>query len=196
MKQLVSQGWRSEVPLPLSPWLPIKCVAKKNLKSPSKLKWTNHSYTNTNCCKLHWLYDNLSQLQMFKTAFLFTEVSSRGLHVCIPPGLLSHRCPCHACWIKLQRKTSVSQQSPDNDEHAIVWFVLRHTHLSFSLLTRWRWSSIMCSDGGLKWDMTTRNSSKPIASTVPSPFWWKFLKTTEQILTFYPSSHCICAAQE
>lgn len=85
---------------------------------------------------------------------------------------------------------------PDNDEHVTMWFVLRHTHLSFSLLTRPRCSSVMCSDGGLKWDMTTRNSSKPIASTVPSPFWWKFLKKkrkqkqsrAEQILTFYPTS--------
>lgn len=54
--------------------------------------------------------------------------------------------------------------------------LLYNTHLSFSFLIFSRWSSVMCSDGGLKWDMTTRNCSKPISSTVPSPFWRKFLK--------------------
>lgn len=54
--------------------------------------------------------------------------------------------------------------------------LIKDTHLSFSFLTLSRWSSVMCSDGGLKWDMTTRNSSKPISSALPSPFWWKFLK--------------------
>lgn len=34
----------------------------------------------------------------------------------------------------------------------------------------------MCGDGGLKWDMTTRNCSKLISSTVPVAFWWKFLR--------------------
>lgn len=51
-------------------------------------------------------------------------------------------------------------------------------HLSFSLLVFPRCSSVMCADGGLKWDMTTTNSSKPISWTFPSPFWWKFLKKT------------------
>ena len=63
----------------------------------------------------------------------------------------------------------------DYVEHVIMWFV-QDTHLSFSFLTLSRWSSVMCSDGGLKWDMTTRNSSKPISWTFPSLFWWKFLR--------------------
>lgn len=62
-------------------------------------------------------------------------------------------------------------------------------HLSFSLLMRSRCSSVMCSDGGLKWDMTSRNSAKPISSTVPSPFSRKFLGTKRKqsdALTFHP----------
>lgn len=67
--------------------------------------------------------------------------------------------------------------------HLFVFFfylILGRSHLSFSLRMCSRCSSLMLSDGGLKWDMTTRNSSKPISSTVPSPFWWKFLGRTDR----------------
>lgn len=57
----------------------------------------------------------------------------KQLHVCIPPRLSSHRCPCRACWIKLQREnTSIRyngcESATENVAHAIMRFVFEaHT---------------------------------------------------------------------